>query len=484
MNAIELSPCIEVSQTELVNDMHSQLNPTVIRRRIVPQSIGDLSDAVLLAAQRGEQMSIAGGRHAMGGQQFLSSGLLLDLTQMNKVVQFDRERGLIEVQAGMIWPDLIEYLKDEQFGYDLQWTIAQKQTGCDRLSIGGALSANVHGRGLKMRPIIGDVESFKLVMADSSVVTCSRHSNRELFQLVIGGYGMFGAIATVTLRLTPRTVLRRTVEIVEAAQVIESLQKRIADGATYGDYQFAIDNKSSDFLNKGILSTYAPVGSRHGDSEEFDLANRKLLSKGEWEELLYLAHMNKTVGFEKYCNHYAATDGQLYYSDVFQLATYIDNYHDQLNSRIPSEIKGTEMITELYVPREALGTFLQNAADLLREHNADVIYGTVRLIERDDETFLPWAKQPWACIVLNLHVEHCWQSVRKNGKTFSELIQLAMQYGGSYYLTYHRFATREQLLACYPQMQKVIELKNAYDPGNVFYSDWYNSIRQLVKSER
>jgi hypothetical protein len=39
-----------------------------------------------------------------------------------------------------------------------------------------------------------------------------------------------------------------------------------------------------------------------------------------------------------------------------------------------------------------------------RKHNVEVIYGTIRIIERDDESFLAWAKEPWACTVLNLHV--------------------------------------------------------------------------------
>src|SRR2546429_2315643 len=45
-----------------------------------------------------------------------------------------------------------------QQGAAQQWGIRQKQTGADRLSIGGALAANAHGRGLKLKPLIGDVE--------------------------------------------------------------------------------------------------------------------------------------------------------------------------------------------------------------------------------------------------------------------------------------------------------------------------------------
>ena len=58
--------------------------------------------------------------------------------------------------------DPASYLGSTQKGREHQWAFAQKQTGADKLTIGGCLAANMHGRGLKMPPFIGDVESFRL----------------------------------------------------------------------------------------------------------------------------------------------------------------------------------------------------------------------------------------------------------------------------------------------------------------------------------
>ena len=44
--------------------------------------------------------------------------------------------------------------------HTLGWGIAQKQTGADRLSLGGAVSANAHGRGLNMKPMIAIIPSI------------------------------------------------------------------------------------------------------------------------------------------------------------------------------------------------------------------------------------------------------------------------------------------------------------------------------------
>ena len=44
-----------------------------------------------------------------------------------------------------------------------------EKDGADRLSIGGALSANAHGRSLTLQPMVGDVESFELIDATHGV---------------------------------------------------------------------------------------------------------------------------------------------------------------------------------------------------------------------------------------------------------------------------------------------------------------------------
>src|SRR5206468_3911652 len=100
---------------------------------------------------------------------------------MDKVLSFDAENGFLVVQAGIRWPELLDDLARRQQGRPRTWGIRQKQTGADRLSIGGALSANAHGRGLAFKPFIDDVVSFTLVDGDARVMTCSRKENPELF---------------------------------------------------------------------------------------------------------------------------------------------------------------------------------------------------------------------------------------------------------------------------------------------------------------
>ena len=137
------------------------------------------------------------------------------------------------------------------------------------------------------------------------------------------------------------------------------------------------------------------------------------------------------------------------------------------------------MISELYVPRHALVSFMEAARAELRQRKANVIYGTVRLIERDAESFLAWARQSWACVIFNLHLDHTPPEIAEAAAAFRSLIDLALHHSGSYYLTYHRWATRAQVERCYPQFSEFLQLKLKHDPDEIFQSDWYRHHKQM-----
>jgi hypothetical protein len=140
------------------------------------------------------------------------------------------------------------------------------------------------------------------------------------------------------------------------------------------------------------------------------------------------------------------------------------------------------MITALYVPRRALPAFMANVADDFRTHQTPVIYGTVRLIERDEETVLAWAREPWACIIFNLHVDNTPDGIARASDAFRRLIDRALARGGSFYLTYHRWATREQMSAAYPRFVEFLREKLRWDPDERFQSDWYRHCREMFSA--
>jgi FAD/FMN-containing dehydrogenase len=461
----------------LVNDIHSQLNATSVARVLRPRARGELQELVAAASGAGQALSFCGGRHAMGGQQFGTAGTLVDMTALNRVIDVDRERGLVTVEAGIDWVQLINHLLWTFADQQDAWGIIQKQTGADRLTLGGALSANIHGRGLRLRPFVADIDSFSIVDPAGNLQVCSRTMNSRLFSLAIGGYGLFGPVTTITLRLQQRRRVERRVTIANIDDLPDLFDLRTRQGYEFGDCQFATDSGSREFLQVGVFSCYRPV------APDLPCAQNQLsLGAPEWRRLIRLAHTDKSRAFAEYSRYYMATDGQLYWTDTHQLSEYPESYHVDLDAELGGRAKGSEMITELFVPRSALPAFMHAVRADARQHGTDIIYGTIRVIEPDDETVLAWARQRWACIVFNLHVEHTAEGIARAAADFRRLMDRAIELGGSYYLTYHRWADARQVLAGHPRIQEFLQEKRRLDPATVFRSDWFTHHERLLGS--
>jgi hypothetical protein len=62
---------------------------------------------------------------------------------------------------------------------------------------------------------------------------------------------------------------------------------------------------------------------------------------------------------------------------------------------------------------------------------------------------------------------------------FRRLIDHALRYGGSYFLTYHRFASAAQVEAAHPALRHFLAAKKLHDPDGLFQSDWYRHLREM-----
>ncbi len=463
---------------EIVNDVQSQLNQTEVSRIETPNSIENIQRIVRSAKSEGRAVSIAAGRHAMGGQQFGKGTVLINMNGMKRILNLDQKKGIVEVETGIQWPELIHQLIDMQKGKTKVWSIRQKQTGTDRLSIGGAISANIHGRGLIYKPFIQDIESFILIDANGDKKTCSRNENKDLFYLTTGGYGLFGVIASAKIRLTPRFKTQRIVEIIDIKDLISGFEDRIRNGFLYGDFQFNTDGNSDEFLRTGVFSCYQPA-----DPQAIVPESKKELSEKDWRELYHMVHVDRKKAFEKYSDYYLTTNKQIYWSDLQQLSFYVDDYHKEVSQRLGDKAVTTEMITEIYVPRSKLVDFMDEARSYFKNDKVELIYGTIRLIEKDEESFLAWAKQQYVCVIFNLHVIQTEEGLARAAKEFQTLIDMAVKRQGSYYLTYHRFARKDQVLACYPQFPEFLGLKKKYDPEERFQSEWYRHYKKMFSPE-
>src|SRR5258708_5796852 len=82
-------------ESVLVNDIHSQLNSTRVLGILQPRSQEEVRSIVRTARKDRKVISVAGGRHAMGGQQFGTDTVLVDIRKLSRVRHLDRKRGIM-----------------------------------------------------------------------------------------------------------------------------------------------------------------------------------------------------------------------------------------------------------------------------------------------------------------------------------------------------------------------------------------------------
>ncbi len=422
------------SSRELVNDVHTGLNPTWVDRVVRPTSIVEIQNVIHECHRQNKALSVSGSRHAAGGQQFAERSTLLDMRGFNRVVGLDNATGILQVESGIEWPELLR-------GY-----------------------------------LALQTQQPEIVTAEGKVERCDRKKNRELFTLAIGGYGLFGIITTVGLRLAQRIKLKRRVEKRTLAELLPLIEKRAKSGVPYGYFQYSIDETSDEFMRAGVLTTYEPVADATAiDSETKDI-DPELLA-----DLLELAHLDRGAAYRKYAALELARDGEIEWSDLHQLSSYPAGYHKKIENHRGAELAGADLILEVYLPRQELISFVENARYRLLKSGMPLVYGTIRFIERDKESFLAWAKQSYACVIFTTHVAGGNSEMQRARDICRHLEQAATKRGGSFYLTYNRFATRSQLDAAYPQFSDFLMLKKKYDPSEMFQSEWYRYYQQLSK---
>ncbi|MGH7136459.1 MAG: DUF6962 family protein, partial [Pirellulales bacterium] len=187
------------------------------------------------------------------------------------------------------------FLDEQSLGYAILWPTTLIAMGLTALSmwvIGARLTLSER---VVRWVCVAAAGQFALTTA---VVLCLSQ-NQELFSLAIGGYGLFGVIAQVTLRLVPRTKVERVVEVIAVKDLLTWIDKRLEQGFVYGDCQYSTDLDSDAESHQGVLSCYRPL------TEDRPIeANQKQLSDEDWRELYKLARSDKKKAFQRYSTYY------------------------------------------------------------------------------------------------------------------------------------------------------------------------------------
>ncbi|HET7144526.1 MAG TPA: FAD-binding oxidoreductase [Anaerolineales bacterium] len=178
--------------TQLENFGHSLSASSYLIKPIIPEEI---YEAFQLAKKMEITVTARGAGRSYNDAALNGGGIVVDMSGMNAVTRWDKSAGLVTAQPGVTLEQL--WKKVEPDGW---WPPVV--SGTMKTTLGGCLSANIHGKNnFRMGPIGEHVVEFNAMLPTGAEITCSPKKNADLFHAMISGLGMLGIFTSITMQM-------------------------------------------------------------------------------------------------------------------------------------------------------------------------------------------------------------------------------------------------------------------------------------------
>jgi hypothetical protein len=157
--------------------------------------------------------------------------------------------------------------------------------------------------------------------------------------------------------------------------------------------------------------------------------------------------------------------------DVCLVSRNEEMYDDMayLQNRLPD----TDILQEYFVAYNRMPEFVNSLRTVVKKNKANLLNVTIRTVHKDDVTALPYAKEDMFAFVLYFNVGFDNRDNETLRKTTSDLIDATQRVGGTYYLPYQLFYSKQQLRRSYPEVDDFFVAKRKYDPTELLSSKFY-----------
>ena len=445
---------------ELTLDDVSRLNQTKVNRIIRVQKTSDIHAGIAYAIKHKHKLTIAGKRHSQGGHIVYKDGVVLDMSSFDQVLSIDPQKRAITVQSGISWAQIQEVVNP----YQLAVKVMQSS---NIFSIGGSISVNAHGRDPRYGPLVETINQMDIMLFDGNIKTISQNKNTDLFQAVIGGYGLFGVILEAEIQLTTNEILQKVTDSVSYTEYPNHLrQKVIRKTAVHLHYGRLSIVPGDGFLREGYATRYISTGGV--PDREIKLVQEKWIKRNryffgisrkyEWGKKFRWKIQNTFLDpvekSKKSITRNNAMRPQIEFLDYF------------------SE-KDTDILQEYFVPLDQFQKFIDHLRQVINQYEINLLNITLRYMPQNRDIVLSYSSEETIAVVLYANIGRDQNSIDLAQGWTQSLIDKSINLGGTYYLPYQGFATKKQMQTAYPNFRKFQLIKQKYDPQEVFVNKFY-----------
>lgn len=442
-----------------INDI-SCLNQTPVYGIVDVRTIDNIRDALAFARENNLNVSTIGVRHSMGGQAFYTDAIILDMSNFDGI-ELDMHDQTITVQTGATWKQIQEFL------HPYQLSVKAMQSS-NIFSVGGSISVNAHGMDHRIGSVANTVKSLRIMLADGSIKTLSPAHEKEFFNLVVGGYGLFGVVLDAIIEVTPNLMYQEHKYTSTTAQ-LPGIITDVLKNPEIEIFYAHLSTSPVTFLDHAIVFTYKPYTK--DDVEIPPLQTPKFL--GFKRMLLNLSKTTFTGKLAKWVleKYFNECEVRLEKDNLCLISRNAVMY-DSVEYTQSNMQNQTDILHEYFIPQTQLVSFINQMKSAIKKHKAILLNCSIRLVHQE-HNFLSYAKHPLIAIVLYLN-----QSISQKGNAdmadlTRSLIDIAHAHNGTFFLPYQLHFTYEQLVRAYPQWPAFVKEKKKHDPTELFTQRLY-----------
>lgn len=402
------------------------------------------SDEALLARGYGR---------AYGDAAQLDGGLVLDMTRLDRLLDFDPSSGILVCEAGAMLAEIDRLFVPRGFALPVV-------PGTGLVSVGGAIAADIHGKNHDSAGSFGEyVEWIDLLDATGTVHHLSPQQDAEAFLATIGGMGLTGIILQAAIRLVPvpsGLIHCRERRLTDLDAMLTAIAG-IRDSATYS-VAWVDALAQGRNLGRGVLQTGEAVPADR-------LAN-------------YRARPLKR-----------ARRVPVELPRAFPLKTAVRFYNKLHLARVPAAGRVYTLPREAFLhPLDALADWnrlygrrgfvqfqcvvaddlaqpcLRRLLETVSRSRPGALLGVLKTMGRDGRGLMSFARRGHS-----LALDIPWRA--QTPALLAELERIALDCGARVYLAKDSALSPEGFAAMYPQRERFISVLQRLDPAGRFQSD-------------
>lgn len=428
---------------------------------------------IIETAKLNQKKIIGRGAGQSYSDQALNDGnIIVNMTKMNRILQWNKTSGLLRVQAGATYEGIISHCVEDGW-------IPAVIPGTRYVTMGGALANNVHGKNSYARGNFGEwVQEFKIILASGEHRTCSKKNNSDLFFAVIGGAGLFGIVTEMTLQLTRISSAHLSVIRVTAPSLNELLNEldKMSEESDFAVAQVDCFPQKAG-LGRGTIhnGSFIQGGLNAGDIKNMRNISPKMFGviPKKWIPAAGKYFLNdytmQWISRLKYYFDKKTSSKNPFREDIFHFTFLLDQVPDWKKM-----FRHGFFEYEPLIPKEKARAVILQLISLTHKYGMPAYLSAIKIHRRDD-FLISYSMEGYS---FAMDIPRRPKEKEKQNKLFREMNEIVLKAGGIIYLAKDANLNADEFRQMYRNNGKFQALKKKYDPDELFQSDMYRRIFQ------